>query len=70
MITYYVKKCILLFQKDDTLSTFKLFQDQISNFLPLEKSDPGKYYHGHIFYESWFPVLSTIEKFVHVSGAQ
>ena len=63
MITYFAKKCILLLWKDDSPPTFKLFLDQMSVFLPLEKLTLEKYNRGHIFQEFWSPLFSKLENF-------
>ena len=60
-ITYFAKKCILLFWKNERPPTFKLFIDQITHFLPLEKMTLEKYNRGHIFQALWLPLFSYLE---------
>ena len=57
LITYFAKKCILLFWKNDSAPSFKTFLDQLTSFLPLEKLTLEKYNRGHLFMEFWCPIL-------------
>ena len=62
LVTYFAKKCILLFWKNDSPPSFKIFLDQLSAFLPLEKLTLEKYNRGHLFQEFWSPLFSCLEK--------
>ena len=56
-ITYYAKKCILLFWKGEQLPTFEMFKEQLIQFLPLERLTLKGHGREQMFRELWSPLL-------------
>lgn len=62
-ISYFAKKCILLWWKNELAPTFSLFIEQISQFLPLEKLTLQNHNKEDLFHDLWHPLFSHLENF-------
>jgi hypothetical protein len=59
-ITYFAKKCILLLWASNTPPTFKMWIDQIVDFLPLEKLTYDLHKRQPKFDRLWSPLFNYI----------
>ena len=63
-ITYFAKKCILLLWASNTSPTFKMWIDQIVDFLPLEKLTYDLCKRQPNFDRLWSPLLNYISNWM------
>ena len=60
MITYFAKKCILLLWKGELSPSFGMFEEQITQFLPLERLTLKRLDREYMFHELWSPLLGQL----------